>query len=158
MAYRDSASFGKRQEFVAIAELLRRGFDVYLTLVDDQQIDCVVRNEILGEPVYLDIQIKARSKQCNPKNAGTFAALEVRNPRANFFFIFFSEQTNCYWVLPSLELIKEANRNKTGQNVGKYRIVFTNLSSKTGLVVPRPRFEKYRNNFELLKDFGEASP
>jgi len=44
MAYRDSASFGKRQEFVAIAELLRRGFDVYLTLVDDQQIDCVVRN------------------------------------------------------------------------------------------------------------------
>lgn len=158
MAYRDSASFGKRQEFVAIAELLRRGFDVYLTLVDDQQIDCVVRNEILGEPVYLDIQIKARSKQCNPKNAGTFAALEVRNPRANFFFIFFSEQTNCYWVLPSLELIKEANRNKTGQNVGKYRIVFTNLSSKTGLVVPRPRFEKYRNNFELLKDFGEALP
>ena len=157
MAYRDSASFGKRQEFVAVAELLRRGFDVYLTLVDDQQIDCVVRNEILGEPVYLDIQIKARSKQCNPKNAGTFAALEVRNPRANFFFIFFSEQTNCYWVLPSLELIKEANRNKTGQNVGKYRIVFTNLSSKTGLVVPRPRFEKYRNNFELLKDFGEAS-
>lgn len=157
MAYRDSASFGKRQEFVAIAELLRRGFDVYLTLVDDQQIDCVVRNEILGEPVYLDIQIKARSKQCNPKNAGTFAALEVRNPRANFFFIFFSEQTNCYWVLPSLKLIKEANRNKTGQNVGKYRIVFTNLSSKTGLVVPRPRFEKYRNNFELLKDFGEAS-
>mgnify|MGYP001322723313 FL=1 len=158
MAYRDSASFGKRQEFVAIAELLRRGFDVYLTLVDDQQIDCVVRNEILGEPVYLDIQIKARSKQCNPKNAGTFAALEVRNPRANFFFIFFSEQTNCYWVIPSLELIKEANRNKTGQNVGKYRIVFTNLSSKTGQVVPRPRFEKYRNNFELLKDFGEASP
>ena len=158
MAYRDSASFGKRQEFVAIAELLRRGFDVYLTLVDDQQIDCVVRNEIFGEPVYLDIQIKARSKQCNPKNAGTFAALEVRNPRANFFFIFFSEQTNCYWVLPSLELIKEANRNKTGQNSGKYRIVFTNLSSKTGQVVPRPRFEKYRNNFDLLKDYGEASP
>ncbi|MDD2604595.1 MAG: hypothetical protein PHF66_07270 [Desulfobacteraceae bacterium] len=108
--------------------------------------------------MYLDIQIKARSKQCNPKNAGTFAALEVRNPRANFFFIFFSEQTNCYWVLPSLELIKEANRNKTGQNAGKYRIVFTNLSSKNGQVVPRPRFEKYRNNFDLLKDYGEASP
>ena len=35
-SFRSSASFGKRQEFVAIAELLRRGFDVYLTLVDDQ--------------------------------------------------------------------------------------------------------------------------
>lgn len=85
MSFRSSASFGKRQEFIAIAELLRRGFDVYLTLVDDQQIDCVVRKEVSGEPVYMDIQIKARSKQCNPKNAGRFAALEVRNPRPNFF-------------------------------------------------------------------------
>lgn len=102
MAYRDSASFGKRQEFVAIAELLRRGFDVYLTLVDDQQIDCVVRNEILGEPVYLDIQIKARSKQCNPKNAGTFAALEVRNPRANFFSSFFPNKPTAIGSFPHL--------------------------------------------------------
>lgn len=41
--FRSSASFGKRQEFGAIAELLRRGYDVYVTLVDDQQIDGVVR-------------------------------------------------------------------------------------------------------------------
>ncbi len=27
MEYRDTASFGKRQEFIAIAELLRQGFD-----------------------------------------------------------------------------------------------------------------------------------
>ena len=58
MNYRDTASFGKRQEFVVIAELLKHGFDVYLTLVDDQGIDCVVR---LNETKYLDIQIKARS-------------------------------------------------------------------------------------------------
>ena len=99
MAFRDSASFGKRQEFVAIAELLRRGFDVYLTLVDDQQIDCVVRKEIKGVPLYLDIQIKARSKDCNPKNAGRFAALEVRNPRPNFFFIFFPPVREFYVYL-----------------------------------------------------------
>jgi len=157
MAYRDSASFGKRQEFVAIAELLRRGFDVYLTLVDDQQIDCVVRKEAVGAPVYVDIQIKARSKDCNPKNAGTFAALEVRNPRPNFFFIFFSEQAKCYWVVPSLELIKEATRNKTGQNAGKYRVVFASVR-KSGEVVARPRFEKYRDRFDLLKQCGEALP
>jgi len=153
VSFRSSASFGKRQEFVAIAELLRRGFDVYLTLVDDQQIDCVVRMEIDGKPVYLDIQIKARSKDCNPRNAGTFAALEVRNPRPNFFFIFYSEQADSYWIVPSLDLIKEANQNKTGQNAGRYRIVFTNLSRKTGQVSPRPRFEKYRNNFDLLKSY-----
>jgi hypothetical protein len=42
MSYRDTASFGKRQEFIVIAELLRRGFDVYLTLVDDQGISSVI--------------------------------------------------------------------------------------------------------------------
>src|ERR1700758_4110328 len=42
-SFRSSASFGKRQEFAAIAELLKRNYDVYLTLVDDQQIDCMVR-------------------------------------------------------------------------------------------------------------------
>lgn len=45
MKHRSTASFGKRQEYIAVAELLRRGFDVYMTLVDDQQIDCVVRHK-----------------------------------------------------------------------------------------------------------------
>jgi hypothetical protein len=43
--YRDTASFGKRSEFIAMAELLRRGFDVYATLVHDQWIACIVRLE-----------------------------------------------------------------------------------------------------------------
>jgi hypothetical protein len=33
MNHRSTASFGKRQEYIAVAELLRRGFDVYMTLV-----------------------------------------------------------------------------------------------------------------------------
>ena len=98
-SYRSTASFGKRQEFVAIAELLRLGHDVYMTLVDDQQIDCVIRKD---SKTYLDIQIKARSRDCKPNNAGRFAALEVRKPRPNFFFIFYSEQANCYWVMRHL--------------------------------------------------------
>ena len=76
--YRSSAFFGKRQEYIAVAELLRRGYDVYMTLVDDQQIDCVIRQEKDGQLRYLDIQIKARSKECTPKNAGRFAALAIR--------------------------------------------------------------------------------
>ena len=85
---RSSASFGQRQEYIAVAELLRRGFDVYMTLVDDQQIDCIVR--LPGSPPsYIDLQIKARSKFA--KNAGTFAALEIREPRENFVLLFYSE-------------------------------------------------------------------
>jgi len=42
-SYRSSAAFGKRQEYIAVAELLRRGYDVYMILVDNLQIDCVIR-------------------------------------------------------------------------------------------------------------------
>jgi len=146
--FRSSASFGKRQEYIAVAELLHRDFDVYMTLVDDQQIDCVLRIDQGGQLHYLDIQIKARSADCALSNAGRFAAMEIRQPRENFFFIFYSEQANTYWIVPSLELVQEANQNKTGDNKGKYSINFCN-DTKNG-VKPRPRFQKYENRFDLL--------
>ncbi len=149
-SYRDTASFGKRQEYVVIAELLRRGFDVYQTLVDDQGIDCIIRREKDGKLEYLDIQIKARSKDCNPKNAGRFVPLDVPNPRPNYYFIFYSEQANAFWVVPSVELVKAARQNKTGQNQGRYSINFCNVRADS-TVVPRPKFDCYKNRFDLLK-------
>jgi len=148
MTYRTSASFGKRQEYVAVAELLRRGFDVYMTLVDDQQIDCVVRQEQNSQLRYLDVQIKARSNQCNLKDGGFFPAMHIRNPRPNFFFIFYSEHVNTYWIVPSLELVVGARSNKSGANAGKFAIQFCN-ATKAGLK-PRPRFRKYESAFHLL--------
>lgn len=147
MAFRSSASFGKRQEYIAVAELLRRNFDVYMTLVDDQQIDCVVRIERDGRLRYLDVQIKARSKDA--VQASTFAAMEVRNPRDNFFFIFYSEAADTYWIMPSKQLVKVANRNKAGENAGKYRIVFCN-KNKAGWK-PRPKWSAFKNAFHLLR-------
>ena len=152
MDYRTSASFGKRQEYVAVAELLRRGFDVYMTLVDDQQIDCVVRQRKGDRLKYLDIQIKARSKEA--KHASTFAALTVREPRPNYWFIFYSEVMNTYWIMPSRDLIAMANQNKGGKdgkgsNKGKYTIVLAN-KNKSGWK-PRPKFKKYENAFGLLQ-------
>lgn len=156
MSFRDSASFGKRQEYIAVAEMLKLGYDVYMTLVDDQQIDCVIRIEDgAGAPRYVDVQIKARSGRCKPTNAGTFAAMEVRRPRENFVFVFYSEQADCYWVVPSLDLVKEARQNKSGKNKGCYTVVFTNHSKRSGKVVPRPRFERYRGEWKLL---GEPPP
>ncbi len=149
MSFRSSASFGKRQEYIAVAELLRRGYDVYMTLVDDQQIDCVIRQEKEGRLRYLDIQIKARSKDCAPSNAGRFAAMEIRAPRENFYFIFYSEQANTYWIIPSLELVQQANQNKEGVNKGKYSINLCNPTSKG--VTPRPRFRCYEDKFNLLE-------
>ena len=42
---RSTDSFGQRQEYITVAELLRRNYDVYITLVDDQQIDCILHQE-----------------------------------------------------------------------------------------------------------------
>jgi hypothetical protein len=145
--FRSSASFGKREEYIAVAELLRRGHDVYMTLVDDQQIDCIIRQEKNGQRRYLDIQIKARS--LDAKNPALFAAMEVRTPRENFFYIFYSESANTYWIVPSLELVSEAHQNKEGVNKGKFSITFANIR-KDG-VRPRPRFTKYQNAFQLLE-------
>jgi len=108
-SFRSTASFGKRQEYAVISRLLNEGMYVYATLVDDQGIDCVVRK---NPTTYYDIQIKARSKDCLPIDAGRFAAMTVVNPRPNYYFIFYSEQVDKSWVMPSEDLVKLANRNK----------------------------------------------
>lgn len=155
--FRRLASFGKRQEFIAIAELLKRGFDVYIPLVDDQQIDCVIRKNINGTPVYIDIQIKARSKDCKPNDAGRFAAMEIINPRRNYFFIFYSEQLDKYWIIPSEELEKIAYQNKKGKNIGKYHINLAGYSKENDEVYPLPKFEIWEDNFKILEDYGEKN-
>jgi hypothetical protein len=50
-------SFGKRREFAAIAEMQKQGLDVYMTLVDDKGIDCIVRKDT---KTYFDVQIKGK--------------------------------------------------------------------------------------------------
>jgi len=149
-SFRSTASFGKRQEYVVIAELLRRGFDVYQTLVDDRGIDCIIRQEKEGNLRYLDLQIKARSKDCDPKNAGRFAAMDIVNPRSNYFFIFYSEHIDTYWVVPSEELVQLAYMNRRGKNAGRYSINFCKVK-KDGTIIPNPEYDRYRNNFKLLE-------
>ena len=152
MDFRSSASFGKRQEFIAVAELLKRRFDVYMTLVDDQQIDCIIRLDEKKGPRYLDIQIKARS--ATAKQAATFAAIQVRKPRRDFWFIFYSEAAGTYWVMPSKDVVRLGNENKGGEsgdgkNKGRFTLVLAN-KNKSGWT-PRPKFRAYENAFDALR-------
>ena len=144
--YRHRASFGKRQEYIAIAELLRHGYDVYMPLVDDQQIDCVIRRD---NHDYVDLQIKARSKDCQPKDAGRFAAMEILEPRKKYFFLFYCEQIDTYWIFPSIKLVELASQNKRGKNIGKYHINLTGF--KENKVYAFDKFCQYQNNFEILR-------
>ena len=134
MSYRNTASFGKRQEYRVIAKLLELNFDVYMTLVDDQGIDCVVR---LGPDKYLDIQIKARSKDA--KNWSTFAAMKVE-ARENYYFIFYIEKEQWYFIVPSLNISHLGSMNKSGKNAGKWTIVFPKVKSGA-------KFKKFNKYF-----------
>jgi hypothetical protein len=112
MVYRDTASFGRRQEYVAIAELLRREFDVYATLVDDQGIDCVVR---LDASRYLDVQTKARSRTA--RNPCLFPGLQFE-VRPNFFFVFYTELTSHFWTMPSSLVAAHGTQTTSGKHRG----------------------------------------
>ncbi len=147
MSYRDTASFGKRQEFIAIAELIRRGFDVYLTLVDDQGIDCVIR---INENCYIDVQIKARSKETkNPNHFGPY----LLEPRKNYIYILYMEPTDTYFILPTEVMVKISQRYKSGANKGKYSIKIpkTDRSSKWKTL------EMFKNDkgFKILNNIRE---
>lgn len=149
MAYRDTASYGKRQEYIAVAELLRRGFDVYMTLVDDQGVDCVVR---LDSERYIDLQIKARSKTAKMWNA--FGPL-LFEPRANYYFMFYTERDGNYWIIPSLELEPLCFKNKTGKYVGRMRV---DLPKSTSAKKAK-QYERFRNEngFKLLREAMNGS-
>ena len=142
---RHPAAFGKRQEYIAVAELLKQGFDVYMTLVDDQGIDCIIR---LDKNRYIDIQIKARSKSAKQWNF--FAAMTIE-PRDNYYFIFYLEFNNTFWVIPSTEVVKYAVTNKSGKNVGKHSLTIP----KSETTKKAENFRKYKGDsgFELLQAY-----
>ena len=144
MSYRDSASFGKRQEYVVVAELLKRGFDVYMTLVDDQGIDCIIR---IDDKTYIDIQIKARSKTAKQWNF--FAAMNIE-PRNNYYFIFYLETNNTFWVMPSEDVVKYAITNQNGKHTGKHSLTLP----KSDTTEKAEKFSIYKgeNGFELLRN------
>ena len=146
MSFRDTASFGKRQEFIVIAELLRRNFDVYLTLVDDQGIDCVIR---LDASRYIDIQIKARSRTAKYWNL--FAAMDFV-PRDNYFFIFYLERNDTTWIIPSEDVAELSSQNLSGKNKGKRTLSLPTSQSGS----KARRFASYLGDkgFDRLRRFG----
>ena len=103
----------------------------------------------------MDIQIKARSR--NAQQAATFAAMEIRNARENFFFLFYSEACDTYWVMPSLDVVRLAYCNKEGKNAGKFSLTFCNMNV-AGRWNPRPKWSQYENAFDLISKAAAASP
>lgn len=147
-SFRHSAGFGKRIEYYIIGLMLREGIDCYVPLVDDDGIDVVIRKQ---DGSFIEVQIKARSKDIKDGNAALFAAI-THESRANYFFVFYSERLDIMWVMSSEEFLKECKTNKNGKNAGKRSIHFNGKKKDPTKNEPKEyaksKYEKYRaNNF-----------
>ncbi len=157
MAPPDRTSREKHEEFRAkvMARLVQEGFDVYAPPINEPGIHCVVRVDPKGgrDAVHVDVRVHGRAK--GVKCPATFAALRIECPNSRLYFIFYSEEADTYWVMPSLDLVEGASRNKTGDNAGTYTIVLARRSRATGKMTPNERFAAYRGNFDLLREAPE---
>lgn len=147
--FKNTAGFGKRMEYNLVGKMLMEGLDVYLPLVDDHGVDCVIKRE---NGTFIEVQIKARSRDVAPGDAALFAAIS-HNLSENFYFVFYSERLDMMWILSSEEFLRECVTNKTGNNKGKHSIWFNGnaIDKDTGIKKERckPKFEKY-----IAKDFS----
>lgn len=143
ISFRHSAGFGKRMEYNLVGKMLMEGLDVYLPLVDDHGVDCVIKKE---DGTFIEVQIKARSQEVNPGDAALFSAI-THDLTPNFYFVFFSERLNMMWILSSEEFLKECVTNRNGKNTGKHSIWFngyrTEKASGEKKEYCKKQFEKY---------------
>lgn len=147
ISYRHSAAFGKRIEYYIIGMMLKEGLDVYMPLVDDDAIDAVIKKP---DGSFVEVQIKARSKDVIFGDAALFAALK-HDYRPNYWFVFYSERIDKTWILSSKEFIKESNQNKKGKNIGKRSIWFNGKNTQEQTEYVKPRFVKYLvSNFKRI--------
>jgi len=127
--------------------MLRRGFEVYIPLVDDQHANCGVRGHD-GEG--FDVQTKARSDDCIPFDARISAAMGIPYPRGNDRIIFYSERAGCHCILTSLKPVELVSQSKQGANVEKYHIDLTGWSKERDQIHPAPWFDEHKDSFSLL--------
>jgi len=127
---------GKEGELKVIGELLKRGFDVYLPLIDIGGIDCIIKTHA----GYKEIQIKTREQ------FATKLLFDVKDfqPRDNFFIICYNiNEPETFWVFPSKVFKENAYFLK---KYGKLRLILGDEDSRM-----RRKLHHYRNNFFQLK-------
>ena len=147
--FRHSAGFGKRMEYYVVGLMLKEGLDVYMPLVDDNAIDCIIRKP---DGSFIEVQIKARSSSVKQGDGALFAAIE-HGERENYWFVFYSERLDKFWIMSSHDFMKEAVTNRTGNDIGKRSIWFngnrTDPTTRQKVEYAKPRYDKY-----LAKDFS----
>lgn len=133
-----SMLFGRSSEHLVISKFLAEGREVYVPLVDDHGVDLIVvpkePQTAMGEPVgYQEIQVKSLSAK------GRFAAITCPNPRPNYWFIFYVQNKDTFWLINSMDFVKIASQNGQGKNVGKYSLLLAS-DTKRGPVIKHQKY------------------
>ncbi|MBI2653595.1 hypothetical protein HYX02_02170 [Candidatus Woesearchaeota archaeon] len=126
---------GKLGEYRIIVELLKRGYNVFEVVDDNEGIDFVIR---LPNGRYIEIQAKY-------KKDGYFNQFYMRKePSDNYFFIFYWADEDHFWIVPSKEIKEKASYQQDGVWKNTYTI---NLTSG----VQRETFKDYKDKWDLLE-------
>lgn len=135
-------------EYFVVSKMLEQGLDVYIPLIDDFGIDAVVRKK---DGSFVELQIKARSKDVSFGDAALFAAI-THEQRDNYYFVFYSHRMDKTWILSSQEFVDNAVQNKTGKNKGKRSIWFNGKDTKNQTEHSKPQWDKFlHTNFDIFK-------
>lgn len=129
---------GRSTEQLVISKFLAEGREVYVPLVDDHGVDLIVvpkeskteEGESIG---YQEIQVKSLSKN------GLFAAITCPDPRPNYWFIFYVQNKDTFWLINSMDFVKLASQNSQGKNVGKYSLGLASDTKKG----PKIKYPEY---------------
>ncbi len=147
--HRKILGFGKQIEYEVMGVLLKKGLQVYAPLIDNDAIDLIIKK---SNGTFIEIQIKARSKAV-AMGAGARFSMITHKKRKNYFFVFYSEKLDVFWIMSSEEFIKNSTQNKTGKYIGTRNINLAGKQTdkKTGKrnEYVYERFEKY-----ITKDFS----
>lgn len=130
-SFRNKFAFGKRIEAYVKGMMLRQGLDIYTPEVDNDAVDIVVKSP---QGYYVEVQVKAVSK------GAQFAGIS-HQPRKNYWFVFYSESMDTFWLFSSSDFLKEACANKAGTNIGKYSIKLDGI--RKGVHYSLPKYQKY---------------
>ena len=142
--FKHTAGFGKRMEYNLVGKMLMEGLDVYLPLVDDHGVDCVIKK---SDGTFIEVQIKARSNEVTNGDAALFAAI-THDLTPNFYFVFYSERLDTMWIMSSEEFLTECVTNKNGKNKGK---PYAENTLYTVFKLINKLFEFFKNDLELIE-------
>ena len=133
--------FGKRVEYGVACLMLKEDIGVYIPLVDVEGIDIVGRRE---DGTFVEVQVKAVSKCVKLDDVAYFAKITKYEQRDNYYYVFYSEYFDTYWIMTSKEFIEESSESK-----GERSIRFT--CTRDGKKYRARKYDKYiAEDFSLL--------